>query len=1138
MQSGKAKAEVMGRKAKLAHSYQELLDEFSNKDLKSVGNYTLGRLIGKGSFGKVYLATHKLTNGSKVVLKSAKKDDSNLAREIHHHRQFVHPHIARLYEVIVTESMVWLVLEYCQGDELYNYLLKHGKLPVDKVQRIFAQLVGAVSYVHLQSCVHRDLKLENILLDKHENVKLVDFGFTREYEGKANYLQTFCGTICYSAPEMLKGEKYAGEKVDVWSLGVILYALLCGELPFDDDDDDVTRRTILADEPQYPDHVPPEALSLLKAMLSKRPLLRPTLPDILAHPFLADHAAQQQTILDVPQPSPFTTPVEKESLQRMRSAGVDIDTVIESVLAQRCDALAGWWTLLIEKEQRKLVRRERKRKEKELEHRNSRRLSTTSSRLERLATVEEAGSSYVKLSDPPTPKSSRGRSQRRSWHHDSLRIDDFPGLSELGRVNEALKANSAGVAAASATNGNFSSNRNSRNSRNSRPSGEHRPPPVDKDSLRSASSSRQRRPIPPPKEGVLRSARSRGSTLHLVTTSDALAAAGAAGVNGVNGVHIANGASGAGGAGGGSNGASGLHSNQKVRKKTSQVIITHWKNMTHWIAENTRRTKGAGKRGGSHSTPNLLPKPLSRSGGGGGTGSSKDGGGSHGKDSKASSPRPQTSKYPASGSGGAGGSGTGGLGIGLGGSNTASLPKGVVANGFAKAAGQPTAAGPSSASAVTGGASGGGAFRLDDLGTPASMSGGGGGGGGAVTSGSSTANSPLSPSLSATTPSNTNYQQFYYQVHPQQQPQQGQAQQQQQPASAPRLQSTNSYKRQSLSPSPLTPRSAVRRSSAGHHGLRGRKSTSSSVSSIRSIHQHQHHHSHSKASSTSSNGSVSTATGAGAGSSVSAVGRSPHHSVKVLPATPTTTSFPSNLRLVRGSVFTASSSASAAHAFNEGMPLSRAPGSPNPFGSHYQAGGLHGGGGGGSGSLGPAFVGSSTPVMFAKRKRNIFKGPMLSFGNSGGAAGAGASGRSASGGSGAKHSHSRSASASGLGRRSGEITIEEEDEEEEEEMEDMEEEGEDIDDDDDAAANGHAAISRFLMDGGDAAGGLDDVEEVDQFSPIIRRPGEYIEEIYEDAEEEDDVGEPGDDVGPGSDAAARNGSPIKTHGSEQAVSAA
>ncbi|PNS17786.1 hypothetical protein CAC42_3181 [Sphaceloma murrayae] len=108
-------AELQGQRDKLANSYQELLTEFSSKDLTTVGNYSIGRLIGKGSFGKVYLASHKLTNGSKVVLKSAKKDDPNLAREIHHHRQFVHPHIARLYEVIVTENLVWLVLEWCPG---------------------------------------------------------------------------------------------------------------------------------------------------------------------------------------------------------------------------------------------------------------------------------------------------------------------------------------------------------------------------------------------------------------------------------------------------------------------------------------------------------------------------------------------------------------------------------------------------------------------------------------------------------------------------------------------------------------------------------------------------------------------------------------------------------------------------------------------------------------------------------------------------------------------------------------------------------------------------------------------------------------------------------------------------------------
>ncbi|KAJ5157516.1 uncharacterized protein N7482_008616 [Penicillium canariense] len=491
----------------LANSYNELLEEFSSKDLRSVGNYSVGRLIGKGSFGKVYLASHKLTNGSKVVLKSSSKEDTNLAREIHHHRQFLHPHIARLYEVVVTESLVWLVLEYCPGmidwkaqfgqgwkdkceltglsigDELYNYLLRHGPLPVDKVKRIFTQLVGAVAYVHSKSCVHRDLKLENILLDKHENVKLCDFGFTREYEGKASYLQTFCGTICYSAPEMLKGEKYAGEKVDVWSLGIILYALLAGELPYDDDDDQITKNRILSEAPTYNDKFPDDAKALINLLLSKRPLIRPSLDEILAHPFLAEHAPEQLAILKIPRPSPFTTPLEKTTLQRMKSAGVNIDEVIENVLAQRCDPLAGWWALLIEKEQRKEQKRERKRREREVEAKNLRRLSAASSRLEKLSSalveVDEEGQASVggQLKD-------RGRRDRRSLPS-QLAVPELPALPEPLSV--------------------FS------------PDISNLPAPVDKDSLAdrrsitSASTSVRRRPVPPPKD----KRRSRPSMLHV-----------------------------------------------------------------------------------------------------------------------------------------------------------------------------------------------------------------------------------------------------------------------------------------------------------------------------------------------------------------------------------------------------------------------------------------------------------------------------------------------------------------------------------------------------------------------------------------------------------------------------------------------
>ena len=300
------------------------------------------------------------------------------------------------------------------GDELYNYLLREGAIAVEKVQKIFTQLVGAVSYVHSKSCVHRDLKLENILLDKNENVKLCDFGFTREYEGHLSYLRTFCGTICYSAPEMLKGEKYAGEKVDVWSLGIILYALLVGELPFDEDDDMVTKHKILSSEPTYPAAIPADAKTLISQMLSKRPLVRPSLAEILTNPFLADHAPQQQAILKLTQPPPFATDLEKATLERMRGAGADIDRVIANVLAQRCDPLAGWWALLIEKEDRREKRREKKRKEKEADAKNLRRLSAASSRLERLAPPLQEINEDEPRSPSITAANSRGRRERRS----------------------------------------------------------------------------------------------------------------------------------------------------------------------------------------------------------------------------------------------------------------------------------------------------------------------------------------------------------------------------------------------------------------------------------------------------------------------------------------------------------------------------------------------------------------------------------------------------------------------------------------------------------------------------------------------------------------------------------------------------
>ena len=279
---------------------------------------------------------------------------------------------------------------------------------------------------------------------------------------------------------MLKGEKYAAEKVDIWGLGVILYALLKGELPWDSEDDVENKRKILNDDPVFPDTFPPAAVDLLKKLLSKRPFHRPTLADVLNDPFLSQHAPQQQAILKLAQPAPFSTELEKYVLERMKSAGVDIDKCIESVLSQRCDVLAGWWALLLEKESRKHEKRERKRAEIKL----LRRLSGASGRLNAvLPEVSEEGRPTSNHHDR-TRSSSRGRRNRRSTPQ--ILVTDLPQLPEGSPVTSPI--------------GNITQ---------------------DRSNLRSRSNSRSTRPPLPPK-GPSREWKRRSSNLQLVVShSDA-----------------------------------------------------------------------------------------------------------------------------------------------------------------------------------------------------------------------------------------------------------------------------------------------------------------------------------------------------------------------------------------------------------------------------------------------------------------------------------------------------------------------------------------------------------------------------------------------------------------------------------------
>ncbi|KAH9810870.1 CAMK/CAMKL/MARK protein kinase, partial [Melampsora americana] len=276
----------------LVQAYQELGKELNSTQLKVVGNYTLGRVIGEGSFGTVRIGIHRLT-GTRVAIKHIPKSSSPplLTREIHHHRRLHHPNVVQLYEVIATEHSIWLITELCAGGELFDYLVEKTRFTESETRRIFGQICLGLGYVHQEGVVHRDLKLENVLLDERCNPKLADFGFGREFEQR-KLLDTFCGTTGYAAPEMLAGRKYLGEEVDIWSLGIIFYTLLSGSLPFDDDDEDVMKSLIMAGKFEIPDFLSNEARDLIIKILQQDPKARPSIENILSHSWFTTPPSQ------------------------------------------------------------------------------------------------------------------------------------------------------------------------------------------------------------------------------------------------------------------------------------------------------------------------------------------------------------------------------------------------------------------------------------------------------------------------------------------------------------------------------------------------------------------------------------------------------------------------------------------------------------------------------------------------------------------------------------------------------------------------------------------------------------------------------------------------------------------------------
>ncbi|XP_068144729.1 MAP/microtubule affinity-regulating kinase 3 isoform X16 [Drosophila tropicalis] len=250
-----------------------------------IGKYKLIKTIGKGNFAKVKLAKH-LPTGKEVAIKIIDKTQLNpgslqkLFREVRIMKMLDHPNIVKLFQVIETEKTLYLIMEYASGGEVFDYLVLHGRMKEKEARVKFRQIVSAVQYCHQKRIIHRDLKAENLLLDSELNIKIADFGFSNEFT-PGSKLDTFCGSPPYAAPELFQGKKYDGPEVDVWSLGVILYTLVSGSLPFDGSTLRELRERVLRGKYRIPFYMSTDCENLLRKFLVLNPAKRASLETIM-----------------------------------------------------------------------------------------------------------------------------------------------------------------------------------------------------------------------------------------------------------------------------------------------------------------------------------------------------------------------------------------------------------------------------------------------------------------------------------------------------------------------------------------------------------------------------------------------------------------------------------------------------------------------------------------------------------------------------------------------------------------------------------------------------------------------------------------------------------------------------------------
>ena len=276
----------------------QILDDSKKKEKEEdeteikVGNYMIKKTLGKGTFGKVKLGIYiptkekvaiKILEKSKII---EKDDEIRVKREFEMLTLFSHPNVILVAEIFESGGSFYSVMEYCEGGELFNYIVKNRRLSQNEAAFFYYQLINGLEYIHSLGIVHRDLKPENLLLTKDHILKIIDFGLSNYFQkDQKDLLVTPCGSPCYASPEMVAGKKYNGFKIDIWSTGIILYAMLCGYLPFEDKDNDALFEKILECKLDFPKYISKIGKNLIEKILVTNPNKRITIKEIKEHPF-------------------------------------------------------------------------------------------------------------------------------------------------------------------------------------------------------------------------------------------------------------------------------------------------------------------------------------------------------------------------------------------------------------------------------------------------------------------------------------------------------------------------------------------------------------------------------------------------------------------------------------------------------------------------------------------------------------------------------------------------------------------------------------------------------------------------------------------------------------------------------------